>query len=217
MAQRYCKRGIIAIFDVYKLVSHFKIERHEKDYRNMLDAIATVALTGCWKKDKPRVLEQGAMLYINVDKTTRAMDVETRASLPIIEGDEQPVYTPLEVVKDAQAFFMDTEDGLINSPLAIGDEQKDFENARIKMWGSRLSIEMARSIPTLSMLAISTFPELTKNTGWSLSLRTYLTPSWNRRKKTSLQLTSQETTQRYMRYSTRHIRPFRALLSNGKR
>ncbi|WP_018357561.1 hypothetical protein [Porphyromonas levii] len=103
-----------------------------------LMAIATVALTGCWKKDKPRVLEQGAMLYINVDKTTRAMDVETRASLPIIEGDEQPVYTPLEVVKDAQAFFMDTEDGLINSPLAIGDEQKDFENARIKMWGEQV-------------------------------------------------------------------------------
>ena len=47
--------------------------------------------------------------------------------------------TPRKVVEQAITFlFTDPETGKIDMPIAIADEQKDYENERIVMWGGQI-------------------------------------------------------------------------------
>lgn len=96
-------------------------------------AVMAMALTACNSKEKPKgQLNQGAMLYINVRANT------IPRALPVIEGDEQETLTPHEIVKQAQNFVLDDPEGYKNALLGIGDEQRDLNNDRIKMWGSQI-------------------------------------------------------------------------------
>lgn len=97
--------------------------------------IGAVLLTACTPKQTPtesKLLDKGAMLYINVKdnmRVTASTDTTT----------DDPIPTPKEVVEQAITFlFTDPQTGNPNSPLAIGPEQKDFENNRIKMWGEMI-------------------------------------------------------------------------------
>ncbi len=60
-------------------------------------AIATVALTGCWGKNKPsdKLLDKNAMLYINVT------DGKTRAENPDLPHNPEHL-SPVELVKQAE-------------------------------------------------------------------------------------------------------------------
>lgn len=113
----------------------------------LVGALMAIGLVSCHQSKPKGQLAQGAMLYVNVKNfPTKAMNIETR-TLPLIEGDLQPVFTPLEIVKDAGGFRMDTEDNIIDGNLGILDEQKDFDNERIKMWGEQI-IEKDGSLNT---------------------------------------------------------------------
>lgn len=98
--------------------------------------IGAVLLTACTPKQTPtesKLLDKGAMLYINVRnqpmRVTAPTDTTTEDSIP----------TPREVVEQAMTFlFTNPLTGKQNSALAIGPEQKDFENNRIKMWGEMI-------------------------------------------------------------------------------
>ena len=98
--------------------------------------IGAVLLTACTPKQTPtesKLLDKGAMLYINVKDNMRVT-----ASTDTTTTDD-PIPTPKEVVEQAITFlFTDPQTGNPNSPLAIGPEQKDFENNRIKMWGEMI-------------------------------------------------------------------------------
>ena len=98
--------------------------------------IGAVLLTACTPKQTPtesKLLDKGAMLYINV--RNQPMRVTTSTDTTTTD----PIPTPKEVVEQAITFlFTDPQTGNPNSPLAIGPEQKDFENNRIKMWGEMI-------------------------------------------------------------------------------
>ena len=115
---------------------------HNKHYITMKRVTYTmllmgaILLTACTPKQTPtesKLLDKGAMLYINlIDNTmkvTNATDTTTDDQIP----------TPREVVERAGSFmYKDHKTGKPNMPLAIAPEQKDFENNRIKMWGEMI-------------------------------------------------------------------------------
>lgn len=97
-----------------------------------------VALAGCrekpQEKEMQKVLDPGAMLYINV-KANPTMKAETDTKDPV----EYPILTPREVVEQASVFlFTDPLSGKIDANLSINDKQKDVENERIMMWGEMI-------------------------------------------------------------------------------
>lgn len=97
-----------------------------------------LALAGCrekpQEKEKSKVLDPGAMLYINV-KANPTMKAETDTKDPV----EYPILTPREVVEQASVFlFTDPLSGKIDANLSINDKQKDVENERIMMWGEMI-------------------------------------------------------------------------------
>lgn len=97
-----------------------------------------MAVAGCQEKpqekEKSKVLDPGAMLYINV-KTNPTMKAQTDTKEPV----EYPILTPREVVEQALTFlFTDPLSGKENSALAIHEKQKDVENERIMMWGEMI-------------------------------------------------------------------------------
>lgn len=98
--------------------------------------IGAVLLTACTPKQTPtesKLLDKGAMLYINVKDNMRVT-----ASTDTTTTDD-PIPTPREVVEQAITFmYKDYETGKPNMPLAVAPEQKDFENNRIKMWGEMI-------------------------------------------------------------------------------
>lgn len=103
-----------------------------------LALLLAVAVAGCrekpQEKEKQKVLDPGAMLYINV-KTNSTMKAETDTKDPI----EYPILTPREVVEQASVFlFTDPLSGKIDANLSINDKQKDVENERIMMWGEMI-------------------------------------------------------------------------------
>lgn len=97
-----------------------------------------MAVAGCQEipqeKEKSKVLDPGAMLYINV-KANPTMKAETDTKDPV----EYPILSPREVVEQALTFlFTDPLDDKENSALAIHEKQKDVENERIMMWGEMI-------------------------------------------------------------------------------
>lgn len=104
--------------------------------------IGAVLLTACNPKEpnKQQVLDPSAQLYINVRnnamKVTNATDTTTT---------EDPIPTPREVVERAGCFiYTDPKTGKIDMPLGIADEQKDYENERIVMWGDMIITDQDR-------------------------------------------------------------------------
>lgn len=93
-------------------------------------ALAMLA-AGCENKDKPKILRNGEMLYINVkDNKMRAASAEVEP----VEGDTQKRLTPRQLVEKTSVFmFIDPKIGETN--ISILDEQRDVEHERIKMWG----------------------------------------------------------------------------------
>lgn len=73
------------------------------------------------------------MLYINVkDQPMRVTKSEETDTTDVL-------LTPREIVEQAGCFlYKDYETGKPNMPLAIGPEQLDVENERIKMWGEMI-------------------------------------------------------------------------------
>ncbi len=98
--------------------------------------LGAILLTACTPKQTPtesKLLDKGAMLYINVKDNMRVT-----ASTDTTTTDD-PIPTPREVVEQAINFlFTNPLTGKPNSALGIGPEQKDFENNRIKMWGEMI-------------------------------------------------------------------------------
>ncbi len=91
-----------------------------------------MAVTACNGKDKPKVLDQGAMLYINVKNgNLKSMDVRST-------DNKEGLLTPREIVETAGMFLFTHPDGKKNSNISIAPEQKDVENERIKMWGEQV-------------------------------------------------------------------------------
>ena len=98
--------------------------------------LGAILLTACTPKQTPtesKLLDKGAMLYINVRqpmRVTTSTDTTTT---------DDPIPTPREVVEQAINFlFTNPRTSKPNSALGIGPEQKDFENNRIKMWGEMI-------------------------------------------------------------------------------
>ena len=103
-----------------------------------LALLLAMTVAGCrekpQEKEKQKVLDPGAMLYINV-KTNPTMKAETDTKDPV----EYPILTPREVVEQASVFlFTDPLSGKIDANLSINDKQKDVENERIMMWGEMI-------------------------------------------------------------------------------
>lgn len=92
-----------------------------------------MAVTACNGKDKPNGrLEQGAMLYINV-KNGNLKSMDVRAT-----DNKEGLLTPREIVETATAMVFAHPDGRKNTNISIAPQQKDVENARIKMWGEQV-------------------------------------------------------------------------------
>lgn len=88
-----------------------------------------LALAGCNHTNKPKVLDKGAMLYVNVKEDgTRAVD----------ESGEEVLFTPREIVQNCNNFCFDDKDGLVNALGGISEEMRDLENNRLKMWGEQI-------------------------------------------------------------------------------
>lgn len=103
-----------------------------------LALLLAMAVAGCQEKpqekEKSKVLDPGAMLYINI-KTNPTMKAQTDTKEPV----EYPILTPREVVEQASVFlFTDPLSGKIDANLSINDKQKDVENERITMWGEMI-------------------------------------------------------------------------------
>lgn len=99
--------------------------------------LVAIAMTSCKScKEQPRILKNGAMLYINVNNQN-TMKVAENTTTEKQEG-WQKLYTPKEVVEHATGFLFTRIDGMQNAPLGIAPEQLDVENARIKMWGEQI-------------------------------------------------------------------------------
>lgn len=93
-----------------------------------LALVASVALlTASCSSDEPDngLLDQEAMLYINVNNTMRATETIEKM-------------TPREVVEKAGGFKFTSYDNIDNCTMGISDEMKDYENERIKMWGEQV-------------------------------------------------------------------------------
>lgn len=106
-----------------------------KTILRLLAVVAVVmAVTACNGKDKPNGrLEQGAMLYINV-KNGNLKSMDVRAT-----DNKDGLLTPREIVETATAMvFTDPETGKKDMNISIAPQQKDVENARIKMWGEQV-------------------------------------------------------------------------------
>lgn len=103
--------------------------------RLMAVLAVVMAVTACNGKDKPNGrLEQGAMLYINV-KNGNLKSMDVRAT----DGDNKDgLLTPREIVETATAMVFAHPDGRKNTNISIAPQQKDVENARIKMWGEQV-------------------------------------------------------------------------------
>lgn len=100
----------------------------------MLGVVALLAVA-CNNQNKPQnILKDGAMLYVNVKNEAAMKAVE--GEVTPVEGDEFQRLTPKELVEKAGMFYFVAPDG--GKALAIADEQKDVENARIKMWGQMI-------------------------------------------------------------------------------
>ena len=104
--------------------------------------LGAILLTACNPKEpnKQQVLDPSAQLYINVRtnamKVTNATDTTTT---------DDPIPTPREVVERAGCFLStDPDTGKPDCPLGIADEQKDFENERIVMWGDMIITDKDR-------------------------------------------------------------------------
>ena len=99
--------------------------------------LGAILLTACTPKQTPtesKLLDKGAMIYINV--RNNAMKV-TNATDTTTTDDQIP--TPREVVERAGSFmYKDHKTGKPNMPLAIAPEQLDVDNERIKMWGEMI-------------------------------------------------------------------------------
>lgn len=116
--------------------SHNKHDTAMKRVTYTMLLLGAILLTACTPKQTPtesKLLDKGAMLYINVKdnmRVTASTDTTTT---------EDPIPTPREVVEQAITFmYKDYETGKPNMPLAVGPEQKDYENERIKMWGEMI-------------------------------------------------------------------------------
>lgn len=121
---------------MYIFASHNKHDTAMNRLIHTMLLIGAVLLTACTPKQTPtesKLLDKGAMLYINV------RNQPMRATTSTDTTTTDPIPTPKEVVEQAITFlFTDPQTGNPNSPLAIGPEQKDFENNRIKMWGEMI-------------------------------------------------------------------------------
>ncbi len=96
--------------------------------------LGAILLTACNPKQEPtqKGLDPATKLYINVRNQPMRDAQDTTAT-------DDPVLTPREVVEQAITFlFTDPETGKIDMPIAIADEQKDYENERIVMWGGMI-------------------------------------------------------------------------------
>lgn len=102
--------------------------------------LAVVALlTACNGDKKPKVLKDGAFVYVNIKN--EGMRVIEDNTIPKVEGDKYTRLSPREVVEKALAFHMYAPDMGRETGIAVLDEQKDLENVRIKMWGEMIITE----------------------------------------------------------------------------
>lgn len=117
--------------------SHNKHDTAMKRVTYTMLLLGAILLTACTPKQAPtesKLLDKGAMLYINI--RNNAMKV-TNATDTTTTDDQIP--TPREVVERAGSFmYKDHKTGKPNMPLAIAPEQLDVENERIKMWGEMI-------------------------------------------------------------------------------
>lgn len=122
---------------MYIFASHNKHDTAMTRLIHTMLLIGAVLLTACTPKQTPtesKLLDKGAMLYINI--RNNAMKV-TNATDTTTTDDQIP--TPREVVERAGSFmYKDHKTGKPNMPLAIAPEQLDVENERIKMWGEMI-------------------------------------------------------------------------------
>lgn len=122
---------------MYIFASHNKHDTAMTRLIHTMLLIGAVLLTACTPKQTPtesKLLDKGAMIYINV--RNNAMKV-TNATDTTTTDDQIP--TPREVVERAGSFmYKDHKTGKPNMPLAIAPEQLDVENERIKMWGEMI-------------------------------------------------------------------------------
>lgn len=96
--------------------------------------LGAILITACNPKQEPtqKGLDPATKLYINVRNQPMRYATDTTAT-------DDPVLTPREVVEQAITFlFTDPRTGKTDMPLAIGDEQKDYEHERIMMWGGMI-------------------------------------------------------------------------------
>lgn len=121
---------------MYIFASHNKHDTAMNRLIHTMLLIGVALLTACTPKQTPtesKLLDKGAMLYINVKdnmRVTASTDTTTT---------NDPIPTPREVVEQAITFlFTNPLTGKPNSALAVGPEQKDFENNRIMMWGEMI-------------------------------------------------------------------------------
>ena len=98
--------------------------------------LGAILLTACTPKEEPaqKGLDPATKLYINVRNQPMRVTTATDTT-----ATDDPVLTPREVVEQAIAFiFTEPRHGQPDRPLAIGDEQKDYDNERIVMWGGMI-------------------------------------------------------------------------------
>ena len=102
--------------------------------RLLMAVVAVLMVTAC-NTNKPKgLLKQGAMVYINVKNDgLKAMEGTTKDT-----NTEEKLYTPAEIVRECSNFCLETTDGRKDVLVGIGDEMKDYENNRIKMWGEQI-------------------------------------------------------------------------------
>lgn len=104
--------------------------------RLLMAVVAVLMVTACNCGNKPngKLLDPSAMLYVNVkDDLPRAVNEGTEA--------QERLLTPAEIVRECQNFCIDDPEGNVNALAGIGDEMKDYENNRIKMWGQQIISE----------------------------------------------------------------------------
>lgn len=105
--------------------------------------LGAILLTACNPKEEPnkqQVLDPSAQLYINVRNQPMRVTASTDTTTT-----EDPIPTPREVVERAGCFiFTHPRTGQPDCPLGIADEQKDYENERIVMWGDMIITDQDR-------------------------------------------------------------------------
>lgn len=102
--------------------------------RLLMAVVAVLMVTACNTNKPNGKLEQGAMLYINVKNgNLKSMDVRATDG-----NNKDGLLTPREIVEQAGMFVFAHPDGRKNTNISIAPQQKDVENARIKMWGEQV-------------------------------------------------------------------------------